>query len=133
VISPKRTSGPEQLQVARDREETQRDSLESSARGMAAKQSMTPNARYHCRSKDLRGGANFSRRSDPQIAAARWGATIIKTPSAIATALTSRFIAPPALIHMLAHVKLFFGMSLRNETPPKIRPRPGPITWKGRL
>ncbi len=76
---------------------------------MAAKQSVIPNARYHCRKKYLRAGANFSSRSDPQIVAALWGATIIKVPSATPTALTKKFIRRPALIHMLAHVKPFFG------------------------
>lgn len=76
---------------------------------MDAKHSMTPNARYHCRNEYLRGGGNFSRRCDPQIVAALQGETIIKTPSAIPMALTNTFIPPLVSIHMLAHVKPFFG------------------------
>jgi hypothetical protein len=75
----------------------------------AAKQSMAPNTRYHRRNESLLVGANLSRRSAAQISAARWGATTIKTPSAILTALTNRFIASKGLIHMLTHLKPLFG------------------------
>ena len=54
---------------------------------------MIPNARNHRRNEARLCGANFSRRSEAQISAARAGEIATKTPSAIATVLNNRLIA----------------------------------------